>query len=112
MCNQKCFMVTGENLRFLCAVLNSSLITWFVKQTAVTTGMGLTQWDKFTVESVPIILPDCSNVQELRTLVKSMLAAISAEDSHEAKKLQRTIDQKIFALYELQPAEIKCVSRW
>ena len=31
--------------------LNSSnLITWFMRNTARTTGMGLTQWEKFAVE--------------------------------------------------------------
>ena len=41
LCNQKCFMVTGLDLDYLCAVLNSTLVTWLVKHTSVTTGMGV-----------------------------------------------------------------------
>ena len=33
-CNQKCFMVTGQDLHYLCAILNSTLVTWFVSRTA------------------------------------------------------------------------------
>ena len=43
-CNQKAFLLTGYSLKYLCAILNSILVTWFIRNTAVTTGMGLTQW--------------------------------------------------------------------
>ena len=54
LCNQKAFMVTGQSLKYLCGILNSRLVTWLIRNTAVTTGMGLSQWDKFAVERVPI----------------------------------------------------------
>ena len=44
-CNNKGFLMTGNHMRFLCGALNSCLVTWFVKQTARTTGLGLTQWE-------------------------------------------------------------------
>ena len=34
-------MITGENLEYLCGILNSSIVSWYMKHTAVTTGMGL-----------------------------------------------------------------------
>ena len=53
-CNDKGFIMSGTSLKYLCAILNSTLITWLIKSTALTTGMGLTQWKKFTVETIPI----------------------------------------------------------
>ncbi len=53
-CNDKGFFMTGKSLKYLCAVLNSTLVTWLIKNTALTTGMGLTQWKKFAVERIPI----------------------------------------------------------
>ena len=42
-CNNKAYILTGGSLKYLCAVLNSSLITWMMRNTARTTGMGLIQ---------------------------------------------------------------------
>lgn len=53
-CNDKGFMVTGDNLKYLCAVLDSSLINWLMRNTGLTTGMELMQWKKFAVERLPI----------------------------------------------------------
>ena len=39
-CNDKGFIMTGEFLKYLCAILNSTIITWFIKNTALTTGVG------------------------------------------------------------------------
>ena len=110
-CNQKCFMVTGENLHYLCAILNSTLVTWLVRRIAVTTGMGLPQWDKFTVERVPVARPDRSITNGFRDLVKSMLAAIDAGDTQEITRVQKTIDSCVYELYDLKPEESKSVSR-
>ena len=53
-CNDKGFIMTGNSLKYLCAVLNSNLATWFMKGTALTTGMGVLQWKKFAVERLPV----------------------------------------------------------
>ena len=110
VCNQKCFMVTGDKLDYLCAVLNSSLVTWLVRRTAVTTGMGLPQWDKFTVERVPIVHPDPSTLDQIRNHVRLMLAAIDNGDTGQIVELQRVIDQRVFELYDLTPGEIAVVT--
>ena len=110
LCNQKCFMITGENLEYLCAVLNSILVTWLVKRTAVTTGMGLPQWDKFTVERIPIVQTDCSTAEKIVGIVKSMLIAIETGDIQEADRLQRVIDSHVLELYGLTELERDALS--
>ena len=52
--NDKAFVITGSFLKYLCAILNSALVTWFIKNTALTTGVRLTQWKKFVVERIPV----------------------------------------------------------
>ena len=64
-CNDKVFIMTGESLKYLCAVLNSSLITWMMKSMALTTGMGLMQWKKFAVQRLPI--PESSPPSSVRS---------------------------------------------
>ena len=39
-CLNTTFMMTGESIKYLCAVLNSKAITWFMKNTALNSGMG------------------------------------------------------------------------
>ena len=106
VCNQKCFMITGQNLSYLCAILNSSLITWFVKRTAVTTGMGLSQWDKFTVERVPIVHPSQSTMDDCRDHVSLLLAAIDAGKSEVTRDIYNTLDAMVFDFYGLTSKKI------
>ena len=108
ICNQKCFMITGANLKYLCAVLNSKLVTWLVRRTAVTTGMGLTQWDKFIVESVPVVQPDRLVMDKIGVIVEAILAAIEGGNAHE--EAQRMIDNHVFDLYDLTGVERVAIS--
>ena len=110
ICNQKCFMIAGKNLEFLCAILNSKLVTWFVRRTAVTTGMGLPQWDKFTVERVPVIQTDRSTEDKLRKIVKSTLIAIEHADEQEGSRIQQWLDRHIFDIYGLTANEREAIS--
>ena len=45
-CNDKGSILAGRSQKYLCAILNNSLITWLVMNTALTTGEGLSQWKK------------------------------------------------------------------
>ena len=39
-CNDKGFFVTGESLKYLCAILNSAPITWLMKKQRIDDGNG------------------------------------------------------------------------
>ena len=107
MCNQKCFMITGKNLEYLCAVLNSTLITWLVRKTSVTTGMGLCQWDKFIVDKVPVIHPDDSTITWFNEAVRKLLDSIDDDNLLKMKEIQREIDQAVLTMYGLTTEEIE-----
>ena len=110
MCNQKCFMITGMYLFYLCAMLNSKLITWFVKKYAVTTTWGLIQWDKYIVEDIPIIHPQQTDIdkfklKKIEEIVNSILSNLNHDPLYDVDKHQREIDDHIFKLYGLTSDE-------
>jgi len=110
-CNQKAFVMTGADLKYLCAVLNSSLIAWFVRNTAVTTGMGLIQWDKFTVEKIPV--PDrSSQMAGIPLLVNRIRSAKAVDQAANTDQCERDIDRLVYSLYKLTEKEIESVEEW
>ncbi len=108
-CNNKGFLMTGNHMRFLCGALNSCLVTWFVRQTARTTGLGLTQWEKFTVERIPIPFISADRQRPLVELVDRILAVKDANPSDEICDLEEQIDKLVYDLYGLTTQEVKVV---
>ncbi len=110
-CNQKGFVVTGRSLKYLCAILNSTLATWFVGHTAVTTGEGLPQWDKFVVEQIPVPRVPSLEEQPYGELVDAIQAARSADPSTPTSEADAEIDRMVYELYGLSDKEIAAVER-
>ena len=108
--NDKAFMMTGPNLRFLCAVLNSSAVTWLVSKSGLTTGMGLTQWKKFVVESIPVVQPSKGVLAEIDHAVRALLAASDADDGEEVHDLDCAIDRMVLELYGLTLREAEVMT--
>ena len=104
-CNQKAFFLTGHSLKYLCAILNSTLVTWLIRNMAVTTGMGLTQWDKFVVERISIPTIAVSEQRQFVQLVESILSAKADSPSADTTYLENEIDGLVYSLYELSTEE-------
>ena len=109
--NDKAFMMTGANLKFLCGVLNSSAISWLVSKCALTTGMGLTQWKKFVVEAIPIVPPDASTLASFDDKVVQVLAVTGVGDTEAVRDLDDEIDRMVFDLYDLTSREVKALKQ-
>ena len=110
-CNDKGFILTGRSQKYLCAILNSSLITWLVMNTALTTGEGLSQWKKFTIEQLPIPdVPPEVRIPFVR-LVDDILAAKDADPSADITEQEKEIDRLVYTLYDLSEAEIAAVEK-
>ena len=110
-CNNKGYILTGNSLKYLCAVLNSSLITWLIKNTAATTGMGLTEWTIVTVEriSIPKISP--AEQRPFIKLVDRILTAKAADPKADTTKQEAEIDRLVYGLYGLTTKEIAAVEQ-
>ncbi|MDE2842167.1 MAG: hypothetical protein OXN21_02165 [Chloroflexota bacterium] len=109
-CNDKGFIMTGNALKYLCAVLNSSLVTWFIETTALTTGMGVLQWKKFAVERLPIPNVAVKRQRLLVEQVDQILLLKSDNLAANTKKEEAEINKLVFRLYGLTDDEIRAVS--
>ena len=108
-CNDKGFVMVGRSPKYLCALLNSSLVTWMMRHTALTTGMGLPQWKKFAVERIPI--PRVSEAEQgsFVELVDRILATRAADADADTSEREREIDRLVYGLYGLTPQEVSAV---
>ena len=68
------YMLVGGSTKFLCAVLNSKLITWFMDKAAVTSGMGVTRWFSTFVSRIPIPNPSSEKQHSLVRLVDQIIS--------------------------------------
>ena len=110
-CNNKGFLMTGESLKYLCGVLNSSPTTWYMRNSARTTGMGLIQWEKFVVETIPIPKIKDGEQKPLVELVEEILAVKDRDVQTDTEDLEREIDRIVYELYGLTEQEITAIER-
>ena len=110
-CNNKGYILTGNSLKYLCAVLNSSLITWLIKNTAATTGMGLTEWTIVTVERIPIPKISPTEQRPFVRLVDRILKTKASDPKADTTKQEAEIDRLVHGLYGLTPKEIALVEK-
>ena len=109
-CVNTVFTINGQPTKYLCAILNSKIITWFMRNTAQTSGMGVTRWIKVTVERIPI--PQFSDAQQtpLINLMDDILAAKKFDPpSVDTSVIESEIDQLVYELYDLSTKEIEVV---
>lgn len=97
--------MTGKSLKYLCAVLNSTLMTWLIKNTALTTGAGLTQWKKFAVERLPILRISPAKQCPFIRLVDRILEAKDSDLQADTSALEAEIDRLVYRLYGLTAEE-------
>ena len=100
--NNKGYIMTGQSLKYLCGVLNSRLITWYVQQTAATTGMGLTEWTVVMVQRIPIPRATAAGRRRVSGLVDGILGAGSAA---RVLELEGELDVVVGGLYGLEEGE-------
>ena len=104
--NDKAFMMTGRHLKYLCGFLNSAVVGWYVQKTALTTGMGLTQWKKYVVESIPVPRPghwERPIVALVDAVLRGEITESIATDS---------IDRLALVAYDLTDSDLKLISRY
>ena len=112
-CNDKGFIMVGGALQYLCAILNSSLITWLINNTTLTTGAGLTQWKKFAVERIPIPKIPPIRQQPFITVVDKILKEKSNNRLADTGEQEADIDLLVYNHYDLTSNEIATIeTRW
>ena len=108
-CLGTAFMMTGSAIKYLCAVLNSRIASWFMENTALNSGMGVVRWIKFTVERIPIPKISIPEQQPFIKLLDRILQAKAANPSADTSALEAEIDRLVYQLYGLTTEEIAVV---
>jgi len=108
-CSNTAFIMTGQSIKYLCALLNSHLITWIMRHTSLNSGMGVTRWIASTVEKIPVPkIPE--TVQEpFIQLVDKILSAKDTNPEADISGLEAKINQRIYKLYALTQAEVSII---
>lgn len=98
-----------EASKFVLAVLNSTLVRFFISQICPTIRGGFLRFKLVYVEQIPI--PDATSAEQakLSGLVERVIAAKRAGNEALVQSLEREMDAIVFRLYALTPEEIALV---
>ena len=108
-CANTVYMMSGGSLKYLCATLNAALMTWFTRNTALTSGMGVTRWFRVSVETIPIPKINAAQERPFVDLVDRILAAKASDPDVDTSEEEAEIDRMVYALYGLTEEEAAAV---
>ncbi|MGY6743541.1 MAG: type IIG restriction enzyme/methyltransferase [Cecembia sp.] len=103
------FLMTGEKLKFLLAILNSKVSEWYFNLIGTTTGMGTNRWKKYKIELLPIKVPTKGQELQIENLVDQILEAKRVSTNADTSNLEYQIDQLVYEMYGLMEEEIRIV---
>jgi adenine-specific DNA-methyltransferase len=95
--NDKTSICVSPNMYFLLGILNSSLMWWFIKQTAASKQGGFYEFKPMYVKQIPIPDAKRQEKQAISSLVQNCLEAHGTNVS----KLEAEIDQLVGRLFNL-----------
>ena len=108
-CSNSAYMLSGISIKYLCAVLNATLTTWFMSNTALTSGMGATRWIRSFVETIPVPKLTAAKQRPFIRLVDRILKAKAADPDANTSEIEEEIDWLVYELYGLTNAEVAAV---
>ena len=111
LCLNTAFIMLGTDLKYICAVLNSRLITWFMRNTAQNSGMGVTRWIRSTVQRIPVPRISVAKQAPFIRIVDLIIQKKAAKRSFDATRQEMEIDQLVYQLYGLTKEEIRALER-
>jgi len=101
MINNTVFFITGNNIHFLLAYLNSTLCDWHFGKICATSGAGTRRWIKQYIEQIYAPIPNEKQNQDMKILIEK----IDKASENLKMKLISEIDDKIFSLFNLSIEE-------
>ena len=104
------FLLTGKELKYLCAVLNSTLTTWFLHQAAPTSGAGTLRWKKVYIQKIPIPMLGRCEASPFVNFVDKILESKSEMLNADTCPLE--LDRMVYDLYGLTGEETGAVEAW
>lgn len=109
-CANSVYFMHGPMMKQLAAFLNSSLITWYVNKTTVTSGMGTARWFAVTVEKIPV--PRVfRNGRALEELVDDLLVALNEGATEKIEELESAIEHFVLGAYGITETQWRVLNR-
>ena len=109
-CANTVYFMHGPMMKRLAAFLNSSLITWYVNKTTVTSGMGTARWFAVTVEKIPV--PRVfQKGSEIEGLVDDLLVALDEDAIEKIEELEDAIEHLVLGAYEITKTQWRILKR-
>ena len=97
------FLMTGDNLKYILSIFNSTLAQWYFEQIATSSGMGTNRWKKYKIEQFPIKVVSESMMESFESKVDIILN--SKKENISSESVEREIDVMVYHLYELSYEE-------
>ena len=102
MTNQKCFIITGQNMAYLNAFLNSSLFKYCFRDSFPELQGGTRELSKIFFDKIPVKLVSLEQNEIFRKIVNSVQSDYTIEQT-------KYIDTLLFDLYNLTTEERKVI---
>ena len=93
------FFISGNNLKYLLALLNSKLVFWYFNLICAESGVGTNRWKKIYVEQLPIFEISKEAQKPFEMLVDYILFAKEKKLENEASLFEAVIDNMVYDLY-------------
>ena len=102
--DKTCFMITGEHLLYLLAVMNSSLMQYYIQHNIAVLDTGGFLMQKIYVEHFPIPTIESKSYKEIVDMCTETL--LLQKENRDSSDIESQIDSKIYEMFELTQDEI------
>ena len=102
--NQKCFIVTGKDIEFLTAFLNSSIFKYCFRDAFPELLGGTRELSKIFFDKIPVLQVTDKTNEKFKVLIKDIQNEYTEQKAKE-------IDKQIFELYGLNEGEIYAITK-
>ena len=110
-CLNTAFVMSSQSVKYLCALLNSKLITWFMGNTALNSGMGVTRWINASVATIPIPQIPVAQQRPFIRLVDHILTVKATDPNGDISVAEAEINLRVCELYGLTAMEISAIEK-
>lgn len=104
--NDKTSICVSNDPEFLCGLLNSNVLSWFIRHRAATRQGGFYEFKPMYVCALPIPL---ATAAQKTSIIEYARTIIADPDSPVVPQLEAEIDRLIYSLFNLTPNEIQIV---
>ena len=120
LCNDEVYLLNSAyfllppsdiDSKFLLGILNSSTIRFYLSLVAETSGMGTSRWINNYVKEFPIPMVEPDQQTGIITIVDRLLQVKAADPNANTADLEKDIDKRVYALYNLTQGEIAIVEK-